>query len=427
MFVGGRTTLTPVFEGDEAVIDGVGAVETGVAVVTPPLPRTTTFTLRVSRGDQRAEARATVKAGYRNAFRELPDAPIAQTAHLAAALPDGRAIEMGGNTSESLDVPDSPLTQIFDPGTERFTRGPDLLFSVLAGEFTSVAPLSNGGFLLVGGGINAGAGALTSVITQRFDPAGLRPVRTGDALTGGLPNRTATPLADGGVLLTGGTSIGSGASAERYDPLEGRWRAAAPMLHVRTGHTATLLQDGRVLVAGGITCCQPPNPSAEFYASTAEIYDPATNAFTATGSMRDGRGLHAAALLPDGRVLVSGGSGNDPTSPPRNAEIFDPATGQVTPDGDLLVARDSHAAVTLTDGRVLVVGGEVPPELAGRVGIGIPSSEIYDPQTGQWSAGPTILRPFYGATVTLLGTGRVLVFGGQDSGGFPRPAATLFE
>src|SRR2546425_3856618 len=152
--------LTAFFDGDRASIDGIGRVQSGVAVETPPLSRATTFTLRVDRGDQQVEARTTVQASYRNRIRVLHGAAVAQTNHLAAALPDGRAIVMGGNTSESPLVPDSTLTQIFDPATEEFAPGPDLLFSVVAGLFTSVAPLQTGGFLLMGSGPNAPVGPL---------------------------------------------------------------------------------------------------------------------------------------------------------------------------------------------------------------------------------------------------------------------------
>jgi hypothetical protein len=195
---------------------------------------------------------------------------------------------------------------------------------------------------------------------------------------------------------------------------------------VRVGHTATLLRDGRVLIAGGLTCCQTAGASPDFFTATAEIYDPATDAFTATGSMAVARGIHAAALLPDGRVLVSGGAGNDP-APPIATEIFDPATGQFTPSGELAAPRDSHSAIALADGRVLLIGGEVPPSIAGRSGIGVSSTEIFDPATGSWTSGPKVDPAFYAATLTMLSTGKVLVFGGQDPSGFPQRAAALFE
>jgi N-acetylneuraminic acid mutarotase len=143
--------------------------------------------------------------------------------------------------------------------------------------------------------------------------------------------------------------------------------------------------------------------------------------------MSAARGNHAAALLPDGRVLISGGDGNDPAAPPLGTEIFDPATGQFSPGGNLQAPRDSHSAVSLTDGRVLVIGGEVRPVLAGRADVGVRTTEIFDPATGRWSAGPMLDPAFSTATVTLLSTGKVLIFGGQDAGGWPQAAAALFE
>ena len=131
--------------------------------------------------------------------------------------------------------------------------------------------------------------------------------------------------------------------------------------------------------------------------------------------------------MPDGRVLIFGGDGNDPAAPPLSTELFDPATGQFSSAGDLQAPRDSHSAVTLTDGRVLVISGEVPPELAGMVGVGVSATEVFDPATGRWSTGPALDPAFYAATVTMLSNGKVLVFGGQDAGGSPQAAAALFE
>jgi hypothetical protein len=402
----------------------------GGAVDTPPLARTTTFRLLVQRAGQQLEAETTVQAVYRNRIRVLAAAPVAQANHVAAALPDGRAIAMGGNTSATPLVPDSTLSQIFDPATERFTAGPDLTFSAKLQEFTSVAPLLTGGFLLVGSGVGGPGGLPRFVVSQLFDPAGSRFTRVGDAATASTFFRTAAPLRDGGALLTGGFTRRTNPIndvVERYDTGNAQWRPASPMLHVRVTHTATLLPDGRVLVSGGLSCCQFPDPSAEFYAGTAEIFDPAADRFTATGSMGAARGLHAAALLLDGRVLISGGDGNDPLAPPVSTEIFDPETGQFSSAGDLQAPRDSHAAVTLTDGRVLVIGGEVPPDSIGRIGVSVSATEIFDPASGQWSAGPTLDPAFYTATVTMLSNGKVLVFGGQDAGGTPQSAVALFE
>jgi Galactose oxidase, central domain len=425
VFVGDRARLVAVFDGDSASIDGIGDVRSGVAVETPPLPRATTFTLHVRGGSEEAVATATVAANYRNRIRRIAAAAIGQTNHVAAALPDGRAILVGGNTSETVNVPDSTLTQFFDPATETFARGPELKLTAMARDFTSIAPLSAGGVLLAGAGINDGTGPFRSVASQVFDSAAGTFTRVGDALTMGVHDRTATPLADGGVLLTGGAGLV--ALADRYDARTARWRSAGQMLHFRQGHTATPLRDGRVLVAGGFTCCDPANPGQFFFANTAELYDPGSDTFTATGTLGAGRGAHAAALLSDGRVLLTGGDGNDPDHPPLGSEIYDPATGRFSPAGDLQTARDSHAAVALTDGRVLVIGGQVPPGAAGSSGVPVLATEVFDPAAGRWSTGAVLDPAFHAATVTLLANGKVLVFGGEDPGGFPQSAAALFE
>jgi hypothetical protein len=231
------------------------------------------------------------------------------------------------------------------------------------------------------------------------------------------------------VLLTGGFARASNPIApvvERFDPVGRQWRALPGMTEVRVIHSATLLPDGRVLVVGGLSCCRE-GPTFDFYTLSAEMYDPATDLFSPTGGMMFARGAHAAAALPDGRVLITGGNTNDPDPSPARTEIFDPGTGQFSPAGDLRTARDSHAAVTLTDGRVLVIAGEVPPDVSGFVGAGIHTTEIFDPATGQWADGPNLDAAFFGATVTMLASGKVLVFGGQDTGGAPQPDAAIFE
>jgi hypothetical protein len=421
--------LTAVFDGDSASIDVLGEVRSGVAVDTAGFSRTTAFVLRVRRASQEVQAQATVQVAYRNRIRALANAPFAQTNHVAAALPGGGAIDMGGNTSGTPAVHDSTLSQTFEPATEKFERGAELPLSVQAQVFTSMTEIAGGGFALAGTGPNAPVGNLHSVATQTFDPASGRFTRVGNAVTRGTSDRTVTPLADGGFLLTGGMgpSVIPVVSADRYDAAAGQWHATGSMVHVREAHAATLLRDGRVLVTGGVTCCGTDASNPIFISNTAELYDPQSGSFAETGSMAAARFLHAAVLLADGRVLVTGGHGADPAAPPLRTEIYDPATGRFSPAGDLQAARDSHAAVALTDGRILVIGGEVPPALAGVSGKGIPSTEIFDPGTGLWSAGPTLDSSFFAATITMLQSGKVLVFGGQDTGGSPQAAAALVE
>jgi hypothetical protein len=415
VFVGDHTRLTAVFEGDSASVDGIGPVQSGTAIDTDPLPRTTTFTLRVRRGAEEVEAQTTVQARYRDRIRVLAPSPVARGAHVAAALGDGRALIMGGNTSESPNVPDSDTSQVFDPVTETLSPGPQLLFTAEAGLYTSVAELSSGDFLLVGGGPNSGPGG--HLATQRFESMEQRFVRVGSFAAPARADARATPLADGGALLTGDSAVGPLGQVDRYDAGTGEWRATGGLLFPRFEHTATLLRDGRVLVVGGTVCCD----TTETYTATAEIYDPALGAFVQTGSLFTARGSHAAALLADGRVLVTGGAGNDAAAP-LGTEIYDPSTGEFSPAGNLSVPRKSHAAVALTDGRVLVVGGADPSSQAG-----VPATEIFDPTANRWSAGPALSPAWPGSTVTLLRGGKVLVFGGETPGGGPVSTVLLFE
>ena len=429
VFVGDRTRLTAVFSGESAEIEGMGPVVSGTAVDTPVLPASRTFTLTVHAAGRAAQATLTVAARYRDRIRQLPDAAVARKDHVAMGLPDGSALVMGGNTSESINVPDTNTSSRFDPATEAFTAGPDLAFSVsIDTGFTTALPLRTG-FMLAGGGINGGVGLQTpgTLLSQTFDPVSQSFTRAGDLQVRHLGTGNGTLLADGRVLLTGGGLPGID-ETEVYDPTSRTWTKGSPMGTARRLHTATLLRDGRVLIAGGFVCCVVEGQTAsETSTASAELYDPATGNFTPTGSMAVARGLHQATLLPDGRVLVSGGFGVAPSSPgapgPEHAEVFDPATGTFAAAGNLQIGRSLHSAILLTDGRVLVVGGLAQP--GDRAAVA--QTELYDPVANAWNPGPTLQAAWPGATATLLGNGKVLVFGGESASGFPEPSTLLFE
>jgi hypothetical protein len=370
----------------------------------------------------------TVAAHYRDRVRHLADAAVSRKNHVAMALSDGSALVMGGNTSESINVPDTNTSSRFDPTSEAFSRGPDLAFSASVDTgFTNVFPLRSG-FLLAGGGINAGVGIGTpgTVLSQTFDPGSQSFSRAGDLKVHHFGTGNGALLADGRVLLTGGGLPGID-ETEIYEPVSRAWTKGAPMGTARRLHTVTLLRDGRVLIAGGFICCVIEGQTAtEVATPLAEIFDPATGLFTPTRPMAIGRALHQATLLADGRVLMSGGFGvaSGPGAPgPEHAEIFDPTTGTFAPAGELQAGRFLHSATLLTDGRVLVVGGVANPSDRSAVEL----TELYDPAANAWSHGPTLAPAWPGATVTLLGNGKVLVFGGEDAAGFPVASTFLFE
>ena len=410
--VGESTQLTAVFSGDGASIDGIGPVESGVPVATPALARPTTFTLTVRRGSQHVEARLSIAATYRDRFRQLAPSPVAYAQHVTMALADGGALVMGGNTSESPNTPDTDRSHRFDPVTETVSPGPRLAFTAEA-DFTTPVALDGGGFLLVGPGINSAIhldGGLRA--TQAFDATTGAFHRVGDLAFGHDAGGTATALGDGSVLVAGG-HLPTTSTAERYDPASERWTAAGDMATARRGHTATRLADGRVLIAGGVTCCD----SAAEVDDTAEVYDPGTGVFQPTGSLVTARGFHAATLLADGRVLVTGGFVALDGSTTASAEVYDPSTGHFSPAGAMQVDRIVHSAILLTDGRVLVVGGLHASA----------ATDVFDPTADLWQPGP-ILEPAWAAsTVTLLRNGRVLVFGGEAASGFPVSTVMLYE
>src|SRR5512140_26592 len=176
-------------------------------------------------------------------------------------------------------------------------------------------------------------------------------------------NRIAcTPVACFGLALAACGGISTRDRGVRDGAVDSRDWTAGPGLFTATGsmhaarghHTATLLPDGRVLIAGGYD--EPTTCLAG-----AELYDPATGSFTVTGSLANARASHTATLLPSGKVLVTGGISFGPAGGPpylASAELYDPATGTFAPTGAMATPRSGHTATLLQDGRVLIVGGD---------------------------------------------------------------------
>ncbi|MFE7598360.1 Kelch repeat-containing protein [Streptomyces sp. NPDC057494] len=231
-----------------------------------------------------------------------------------------------------------------------------------------------------------------------------------------------TALADGRALAAGGVPgrqaypQPSFAHAELFDPGGGTWRATTEMTKARNGHSATLLGDGRVLVAGGQ---RPRARHGMLTLADAEIFDPEHETWEPTGAMAVARWHHMAVPLPGGRVLAVGGMvgttryGGDPAL--GLCEVYDPGSGTWEPTGSLSAARALHQAVPLPDGSVLAVGGE-----SGRAAddarfrpYSLASTELYDVVTGEWRPGPPLPwgRSAHRAVPTADG---VLVFGGTE-------------
>jgi hypothetical protein len=214
---------------------------------------------------------------------------------------------------------------------------------------------------------------------------------------------SATLLPDGKVLIAGGMRRNQDfyKSAELYDPATGKFQPTGEMNQRRVGHIAVLLGSGKVLVAGGWV--------GQGGTDSAELYDPATGRFTAIAKMVTRRGRPSATLLADGDVLIAGGEEPDNESL-ASAEIFHVKTLSFQATGSMRHARISHTATLLTDGRVLIAGG-----YAGGVSSG---AELYDPRSGTFTETASLNTARCKHTAGLLPDGRVLIAGGSDSRGW---------
>ena len=264
---------------------------------------------------------------------------------------------------------------------------------------------------------------LMSGATLVLEPVGLasaQVVGPSWSITGSLDtaryNHTATLLPNGKVLVAGGSGTGNVLlnSAELYDPANRTWSRTVNLNTTRYLHTATLLPSGKVLIAGGIIGGPPYNP-----VNSAELYDPATGTWSYTGNLNQSRFGHTATLLANGQVLIAGGWGGN--SALNKAELYDPVIGTWSSIGNLNIARYDHTATLLENGKVLVTGGGY----TGDYDYTLASTEIYDPVSGSWSVTSPLNKNREGHTATLLPSGQVLVAGG--GGGYFESAANTSE
>ena len=365
--------------------------------------------------------------------------------HTATLLDNGKVLVIGGKRDATTSLASA---EVYDPADRSWTPA---RYDMTGGaRFVHTATRLGNGHVLVAGGFRNGANVLT---TEVYDPATEEWTSAGSLNTPRDEHTAVLLSTTGHVLISGGdNSVTATATAEMYDPAARKWTVVAPMTAARAAHTMVVLGTGEVLVIGG------RSGSSSGSLVTTEVYNPAApttaGAWMSTRSMSVPRHSHTATLLPNGKVLIAGG--NDSTIL-KSAEVYDPASGEWTPTGNMKSAREAHTATLLPNGKVLVVGGRNGTATAletaelydpfagtwsdandpmspkrvqhtatllstGKVLIAgghdgtdaLKTARLYDPDTGTWSDARDLNLKRRWHTATLLPDGKVLVTGGQD-------------
>jgi hypothetical protein len=363
----------------------------GVLSGTPTMTGTFPITVTVDDSvNQLSAAQAFNLVVYQHGFRADGSMTTARYQHTATLLQDGTVLLAGApglNTAEK-----------YDSGTGKFTA---ITGKMNVDHDSHTATLLNTGKVLISGGTDVYNNNAALATAELFDPATGMFTLTG-SLSVARTGHNATLLSDGKVLITGGNTL----VAELFDPGTGMFTpTTGKMVTARTEDTATLLPNGKVLITGGL--------AANAALATAEVYDPTTQTFSATaGTMAVARNFHSATLLTSGpnsgKVLVAGGNSKNAV-----AELYDPAIGTFSITGTMLSTRQRQTATLLSDGTVLMAGGS---ELDANVDI-LGAAEIFDPNTGTFTGTGGLLTPRIVHTATLLKDGTVLVTGGLNAVG----------
>ena len=387
--VGASANLLATFANGVGTVDNnIGAVTSGVGVNTGSLSDIMTYTLTVTNpaGDK-LTAQVTVRVV---GFATTGSLTAPRMRHTATRLTNGTVLIAGGWTVNYAAV---ATAEIYNPATGKFTvtTGP------MSGprEYHTATLLASGKVLITGGIAGSSGSGLPSA--ELYDPSTGTFTPTTGAMTIGRYAHTATLLDSGKVFIAGGWN--DTGTAEIYDPGTSSFTAVGNAMTVaRSYHTATLV-GSKVVLAGG------------YGLSSAEVYDTVTTFFTATtNAMNAVRRQHTATLLGGGKILVAGGyyseMGN--TIPGKSADLYNPASppGSFAATGAMATGRALHTATLLTNGQLLIAGGDGQ-------GAGT-TAELYDSTGATATVTGSLNTSRYDHTATLLTNGKVLIAGGQD-------------
>ncbi len=364
---------------------------------------------------------------YAGTFTATGSLGTGRVGHTATLLANGKVLIAGGSTGQrSLCCPQPNLAnaELYDSATHGFSPTGSMT-TARAGQTATL--LNDGRVLIVGGAPTGGTGGVPVASAELYDPLTGTFVPIGPAAVA-RQGASATLLTDGRVLITGG-SVGTSAgyslalaSAELYDPARGTFGPTGSMITARADHTATLLADGHVLIAGGFSAANGTGGSL----ASAELYDPRTGTFGPTGSMASARLGQSATRLASGQVLIAGGlqlSGSAGATL-ASAELYDPAIGRFTVVGSMAGGRAGHTATLLADGRVLLAGGADATSATTTV---LASAELYDPRMAMFSVTGSLTTPREGQTATSLADGSVVLVGGAGDAAANGPAKATSE
>jgi uncharacterized protein (TIGR03437 family) len=332
-----------------------------------------------------------------------PSTPRAN--HIAARLASGKVLIASGNGAPFSNILNT--AEIYDPATGNWTPAGNLN---VARQSPRAALLADGRVLVTGGLIVVNNQAVLTNTAEVYDPATnvwtpTPPMNSGRVL------HTVTLLPNGKVLAAGGSAASFRPvlqrTAELYDPATNTWTLTGEMTTPRVTHSTTLLANGKVLVTGG------SSDGSSIVLAQAELYDPATGQWSATGNMTSLRVIHSLTLLPSGFALAAGGSGGNVQ---RSAELYNPATGTWTATVELAAARQNHTATLLPNGKLLVTGGSGAGQLT--------SAELYDSGAATVASVSAASFAMGGAPESIVAAfGSNLAAGTQAASGLPLPTS----